>query len=375
MTGSAATPDTTRSTTRRPVELAWFSALCDDDYEYLGVPDDALRSSWPHCRDITLAAERGGFDTILLPSGYALGIDSVAFAAGIAPQLERMGLLLAVRSGEMWVPQLARQLATIDQMLGGRLAVNVISSDRPGESLPSEARYARTLEEMTALRALLDGDAVDQHGDHVQLAVDPPRARTVSGSAPPFYFGGLSEPAREVAAAAADVYLMWPDTMPTVAATIEDLRSRAARHGRELRFGYRVHVIVRETEAEARAAAARLVSRLDDEEGRRIRERSLDSASAGVRRQAELRDAAGDEGFVEEHLWTGIGRARSGCGAAIVGDPDQVRAKLEAYRDLGIETFILSGYPHRDECELFSRYVLPHVDHAPLRFPNGAPAA
>src|SRR5690606_38964253 len=99
----------------RPVEVAWFAALCDDDYEYLGVPDPELRSSWAHCRDITLAAERGGFDTILLPSGYALGIDSVAFAAGIAPRLERLGLLLAVRCGEMWVPQLARQLATIDQ--------------------------------------------------------------------------------------------------------------------------------------------------------------------------------------------------------------------------------------------------------------------
>jgi len=350
----------------RPVEVAWFAALCDDDYEYLGVPDPELRSSWAHCRDITLAAERGGFDTILLPSGYALGIDSVAFAAGIAPRLERLGLLLAVRCGEMWVPQLARQLATIDQMLGGRLAVNIISSDRPGESLPSAERYARTLEEMTALRTLLSGAALDQHGEHVDLTVEPPRVRTVSGGPPLFYFGGLSEHAREVAAAAADVYLMWPDTMPAVAATVEDLRARAERHGRRLRFGYRVHVIVRETESDARAAAARLVSRLDDEEGRRIRERSLDSASAGVRRQAELREAAGDEGYVEDHLWTGVGRARSGCGAAIVGDPDQVLAKLLAYRDLGIDTFILSGYPHREECELFSRYVLPHLDHAPL---------
>ena len=131
-------------------------------------------------------------------------------------------------------------------------------------------------------------------------------------------------------------------------AEVEDLRARATRHGRTLRFGYRVHVIVRETEAEARAAAAHLVAALDDEEGRRIRERSLDSGSAGVRRQAELRDAATDDGFVEDHLWTGIGRARSGCGAAIVGDPDQVLAKLGAYRDLGIEAFILSGYPHRD---------------------------
>jgi len=127
-------------------------------------------------------------------------------------------------------------------------------------------------------------------------------------------------------------------------------------------------VIVRETESEARAAAARLVSRLDPAEGDAIRRRSLDHASAGVRRQAEVREAADDEGYVEESLWTGIGRARSGCGAALVGDPDQVLAKLRAYEALGIEAFILSGYPHATECDLFARHVLPHLDHAPLAF-------
>jgi alkanesulfonate monooxygenase len=144
------------------------------------------------------------------------------------------------------------------------------------------------------------------------------------------------------------------------------MRARAARYDRTLRFGYRVHVIVRDTEAEARAAGAPLVSRLDEGAGDAIRARSLDSASEGVRRQAELRDSAGDEGYVEDHLWTGIGRARSGCGAAIVGDPDQVRAKLERYVELGIDAFILSGYPHLDECERFGRLVLPHLDHGPL---------
>jgi len=100
-----------------PVEVAWFGALCDDDYQYLGVPDPALASSWEHCRDITLAADRNGFDNILLPSGYTLGIDATAFAAGMAPLTERMRLLLAVRMGELWLPQLARQIATIDRML------------------------------------------------------------------------------------------------------------------------------------------------------------------------------------------------------------------------------------------------------------------
>ena len=348
-----------------PCEISWFSALCDDDYEFLGVPDAALKSSWEHCRDIVMQAETVGYDNILLPSGYALGIDTTAFAAGIAPMLKRLRLLMAVRIGESWPPQLARQIATIDRMLGGRLAINIISSDLPGEKLESAPRYARTVEAMHILRTLLDGKPLDHDGDFWKLKVDPPRVTTLSGTCPALYFGGLSEAARDAAATNADVYLMWPDTMEAVRAIVADLRSRAAKHGRTLRFGYRVHVVVRETEAEARAAADRLLSKLDDAEGRAIRERSLDSQSAGVRRQAELREGS-DDGYAEANLWTGIGRARSGCGAAIVGDPDQVLAKLNAYRAEGIDAFILSGYPHAAEADLFARQVLPRIEHGPL---------
>ena len=346
-------------------EVSWFSALCDDDYEFLGVPDPRLQSTWEHCRDIVLQAETGGYDNILLPSGYALGLDTTAFAAAIAPMLRRLALLMAVRVGESWPPQLARQIATIDHMLGGRLAINIISSDLPGEKLESAPRYARTVEAMHILRTLLDGKPLDHDGSFWKLKVDPPRIGTMSGRCPALYFGGLSEAAREAAATNADVYLMWPDTMDGVRAIIADLRARAARQGRTLRFGYRVHVVVRETEAEARAAADRLLSKLDDAEGRAIRERSLDSQSAGVRRQAELREGS-DDGYAEANLWTGIGRARSGCGAAIVGDPDQVLAKLNAYRAEGIDAFILSGYPHAAEADLFARHVLPRIEHAPL---------
>jgi alkanesulfonate monooxygenase len=127
-------------------EVSWFAALCDDDYEYLGVPDRALLSSWEHCRGIALAAEEAGYDNLLLPSGYAMGIDSVAFAAGIAPLLRRMRLLVAVRMGEMWPPQLARQLASIDQMLGGRLTINIISSALPGQTLDSSPLPCRWAE-------------------------------------------------------------------------------------------------------------------------------------------------------------------------------------------------------------------------------------
>ena len=140
---------------RKPVEVSWFSALCDDDYEFLGVPDPMLASSWEHCRNIVLAAEKGGFDNILLPSGYALGLDTTAFASAIAALTTRIKLLMAVRVGESWPPQLARQIATLDQISGGRLNVNIISSDLPGDKMDSEPRYRRTVEAMKILKTLL----------------------------------------------------------------------------------------------------------------------------------------------------------------------------------------------------------------------------
>ena len=342
----------------QPVEVAWFGALCDDDYEFLGVPEAHRASSWSHCSDIVQAADRNGFDNVLLPSGYDLGIDSTAFAAAIATHTDNIHLLLAVRIGEMWLPQLARQLASIDQFANGRLTINIISSDMPGETLTSGPRYQRTREWMRGLRSLLSGEALEMQGDFVDLSVTPPRAATLNGQCPPLYFGGFSEDAKDVAASEADVFLTWPDTVASVSSTVEEMQNRAAAYDRELICGLRTHVIVRETEDDARAAADRLISRLDDEAGAAIRGKSLDSASVGVQRQAALRESATDDGYAEDHLWTGIGRARSGAGAAIVGDPDQVLAKLQAYEEAGIRAFILSGYPHRDECDLFCLNLL-----------------
>ena len=351
----------------RPVEVAWFGALCDDDYEFLGVPEDHRVSSWTHCSDIVRAADRNGFDNVLLPSGYGLGIDSTAFAAAIATHTDNIHLLLAVRTGEMWLPQLARQLASIDQFANGRLTINIISSDMPGETLASGPRYQRTCEWMRGLRSLLSGEALEMQGDFIDLSVTPPRAATLNGQCPPLYFGGFSEDAKDVAASEADVFLTWPDTVASVSSTVEEMQNRAAAYDRELICGLRTHVIVRETEGDARAAADRLISRLDDEAGAAIRGKSLDSASVGVQRQAALRESATDDGYAEDHLWTGIGRARSGAGAAIVGDPDQVLAKLQAYEEAGIEAFILSGYPHREECDLFAEHVLPRMNHSALK--------
>ncbi len=352
---------------RSPVEISWFGALCDDDYEFLGVPDPALISSWDHCRDIVQNADRNGFDNILLPSGYQLGIDSTAFASAIATHTEQIHLLLAVRVGEMWLPQLARQLATIDQLASGRLTINIISSDLPGQALESEPRYRRTVEHMHGLRALLNGERLEVSGEFAAFDLDPPRIATVDPGCPPMYFGGFSEAAKACAAEAADVFLTWPDTVTSVAETIDDMRSRADGFGRTLGYGLRAHMIVRETEAEARLAANRLIARLDAGVGAAIKGRSLDTQSVGVSRQNELRAGADDDGYVEANLWTGVGRARSGAGAAIVGDPEQVVAKLRAYQDVGVDAFILSGYTHIEECDLVAEHVLPNIEHSALR--------
>jgi len=141
---------------------------------------------------------------------------------------------------------------------------------------------------------------------------------------------------------------------------MQTMSEKAAAYGRKIDFGFRAHVIVRETEVEACAAADRLISKLDLEKGQEIKNRSLDTQSAGVKRQDELRAQSKDL-YIEPHLWSGIGLARSGCASAIVGDPDQVIAKLNRYMDMGMRSFILSGYPHLEECDLFAKHVLPHL--------------
>ncbi len=352
------------------MEIAWFGALCDDDYEFLGVPDPALKSSWDHCRSIVQTADRLGFDNVLLPSGYELGVDTTTFAAAIATHTDQINLLVAVRMGETWLPQLAKQMASIDQMANGRLTINIISSDMPGEKLDSAPRYRRTREWMQVLRSLLDGESVDFHGEFVDLTIDPARIRTVSGACPPFYFGGFSDDAKDVAAREADVFLTWPDTVSAVGDTVREMQDRAATCDRSLLIGLRSHVIVRETEVDAKAAADRLISQLDEETGAAIRGKSLDAASVGVQRQAALRDEADESGYAEPNLWTGIGKARSGAGAAIVGDPDQVVEKLEAYAAAGVTAFILSGYTHVAEAERFAEMVLPRLDHGKILVPR-----
>jgi alkanesulfonate monooxygenase len=361
-------------------EIAWFAALCSDDHAQLGVPDPSLRSSWAHCRDIALTAEAQGFRNILCPSSYQVGQDTLSFVAGMAPLTERMNFLAAIRCGELHPIMLARTVATLDHMLEGRLTLNVISSDFPGESAPSEVRYRRSAEVVEILRQAWSRETIDFEGEHYRfhgLTTDPAKPYQTGG--PLLYFGGYSPPALDLCARFCDVYLMWPEPKETIAERMRAVHARAAEHGRTLDYGLRVHVIVRDTEAEARDYAEHLVAALDDELGRLIRERALDAGSLGVAHQARARELADAHGYVEPHLWTGIGRARSGCGAALVGSADQVLSELEAYRRMGVRAFILSGYPHLDEARHFGRLVMPHLETASLpqaygRVPAGTPA-
>ena len=343
-------------------EVSWFSALCSDDYEFLGIPDGKLRSSWAHCSAIVQEAEAQGFRNILCPSSYQVGQDTLSFVAGCAPITSDINMLAAVRCGEMQPIMLARTIATLDHMLNGRLTVNIISSDFPGEKADSSFRYQRSREVVEILKQAWTQDEINYQGQVYNfqgLTTDPVRPYQSGG--PLLYFGGYSPDALELCGQHCDVYLMWPEPKDQLAERMKAVHAVADRYGRTLDYGLRVHVIVRDTEQEAREYAQHIVSKLDDEAGSAIRERALDSGSLGVSHQAKNRDLADMEGFIEPHLWTGVGRARSGCGAAIVGSTDQVLSELEAYQKMGIRAFILSGYPHIDECRHFGTKVLPQM--------------
>lgn len=351
-----------KSSDLEAAEISWFSALCSDDYAKLGVPETALKSSWEHCRDILLEAEAQGFRNILCPSSYQIGQDTLSFVAGCAPLTERINMLAAIRCGEMQPIMLARTVATLDHMLKGRLTLNIISSDFPGEVADSQFRYQRSKEVVEILKQAWTCERIDYQGDIYKFQNVPTGpARPYQTGGPLLYFGGYSPQALELCGQHCDVYLMWPEPRENLADRMKAVHAVAEQHDRLLDYGLRVHVIVRDTEAEAREYAQHLVSELDDEYGRLIRERAHDSISLGVAHQARARELADKYGYIEPHLWTGIGRARSGCGAALVGSTDQVASQLEAYQTMGIRAFILSGYPHIDECRSFGKRVLPQM--------------
>lgn len=361
-------------------EVAWFAPLCSDDYAHLGVPEGAYRSSWENTYAIAKAADKLGYRNILCPSSYQVGQDTLSFVAAMASLTQRINFLAAVRCGEMQPIMLARTVATLDHMLKGRLILNIISSDFPGETASNEYRYRRSWEVVEVLKQAWTRDEINFEGEIYNfkgLSTDPVRPYQIGG--PLLYFGGYSPQAVDLCAAHCDVYLMWPEKEDEIAQRMKVVHERAQHYGRTIDYGLRVHMIVRDTELEAREYAEELVSQLDDEKGRQIRERALDAKNYGVSLQAKNLAMADDDGYIEPHMWTGIGRARSGCGAALVGSVDQVLSKIERYQKMGIRAFIFSGYPHRKECDIFGTKVLPQLKTCSMpevygRMPAGIPA-
>ena len=346
-------------------EVSWFAPLCNGDDEFLGHHDIRYKSDWSNTSNVLLTADRLGYRNILCPSSYQVGQDTLTFASAIAPLTSQINLLAAVRCGEVHPPMLGRTIATLDHILKGRLTINIISSDLPGTKMESAARYQRSREVIEILKQGWTQDHIDFKGEfyNIQLSTTDPVKPYQQNGGPLLYFGGYSPAAVDLCAEHCDVYLMWPETEERLQELMQNMSDKAAGYGRKVDFGLRIHVIVRETEEEARAAASELMKyiELDEAKGTEIRERALDAKSYGVARQAEMRALAQDDGFAEPNLWTGIGRARSGCGGAIVGNPDQVLAKIHRYMDMGIRAFIFSGYPHASECKLFANYVLPKI--------------
>ena len=349
---------------KNDVEISWFAPICDGDDDILGSRNPKYKSTWENTSKIIKTADDLGYTNVLCPSSYQVGQDTLTFVSAMAPLTSQINFLAAIRCGEIHPPMLARTLATLDHILKGRLTVNIISSDLPGNKLESSRRYARSREVIEILKQAWTKDQIDFSGEYykIKLPSDPVKPYQQNGG-PLLYFGGYSPDGVDLCAEHCDVYLMWPDTEEKIISLMSNMKIKALGYNRTVQFGLRVHVIVRETEQEARDYASKLISNLDLDLGEDIRNRAQDSKSLGVAMQSKLRSKSDKDFYVESNLWTGIGLARSGCGAAIVGDPDQVYNKLKRYMDLGIKSFILSGYPHQNECEMFAKYVLPRFNN------------
>ncbi|QFQ89261.1 FMNH2-dependent alkanesulfonate monooxygenase [Paracoccus kondratievae] len=344
-------------------EIFWFLPTSGDT-RYLGTSDFGRPPTSAYLRDIGTTVDRLGYDGMLIPTGASC-LDPWVVAAALAPVTQRVKLLVALRTSISGPTVAARQAAALDEALGGRLLLNVVPGGDPrelaadGAFFSHDGRYENADEFLTVWKRLMEGETVDFHGRHVRVEGARNFHPGPQKPWPPLYFGGSSEAAHELAGKHVDAYLTWGEPPAAVAEKIADVRARAAKHGRKVRFGIRLHAIVRETEAEAWAAADRLISRLTDEDIARAQANYAKMDSVGQRRMAALHGGRRDKLEIAPNLWAGVGLVRGGAGTALVGDPGTVAARMQEYQDLGIETFVMSGYPHLEEAIRFAELVFP----------------
>ncbi|MFQ3556441.1 LLM class flavin-dependent oxidoreductase [Streptomyces gramineus] len=313
---------------------------------------------------IAKAAEDLGFVGALTPTG-AWCEDAWLTTAMVSRHTERLKFLVAFRPGSV-SPTLAAQMAsTFQRQSGGRLLLNVVTGGESheqrayGDFLDKDARYRRTGEFLDIVRQLWEGKTVDLEGEH--LRVEDAKLARVPDPVPEVYFGGSSPAAGRVAARFVDVYLTWGEPPAQVAEKIAWIRGLAAEQGRTLRFGIRLHVITRDTSEQAWAEANRLLDGFDPETVRSVQAGLARSESAGQQRMLALHGGRRDALEIHPNLWAGIGLVRGGAGTALVGSHEEVAARIKEYAALGIDEFVLSGYPHLEEAYWFGEGVLPRL--------------
>lgn len=351
------------------LNIFWFIPTHGDS-RYLGTTHGAREVNYDYLKQIAVAADTQGFDGVLLPTGRSCE-DAWVVASSLIGATSKLKFLVAIRPG-LSSPGLAvRMAATFDRLSKGRLLINIVTGGDQGELeadgvfADHEKRYEITDEFLRVWRASLAGEGGDAgydfEGEHITVKGAKTLYPAIQKPYPPLYFGGSSEPAHELAAEQVDVYLTWGEPPAAVAAKIADMRERAARHGRTLRFGIRLHVIVRETNDEAWKAADDLIRYVDDEVIARAQKAFAKMDSVGQQRMIALHGGKRDKLEVSPNLWAGVGLVRGGAGTALVGDPETVAARIKEYQALGIDTFIFSGYPHLEESYRFSELVFPLI--------------
>lgn len=354
--------------------ILWFLPTHGDGH-YLGTSHGAREVSLRYLARIAQAADDLGYFGVLLPTGRSCE-DSWIVASALAPLTERLRFLVAVRPGLLQPAVAARMTATLDRISNGRLLVNVVTGGDPVENkgdgffATHAERYEITGEFLDIYTRLLKGEDVEASGRHLSIEGGKLLYPTVQKPYPPLYFGGSSPAAHDVAARTVDKYLTWGEPPADVAAKIADIRARASALGRTVSFGIRLHVIVRETNAEAWAAAEKLIAYIDDDTIAQAQSVFARMDSVGQQRMSRLHGGRRDQLEVSPNLWAGVGLVRGGAGTALVGDPETVAARMKEYMALGIDSFILSGYPHLEEAYRFAELVFPLL---PLATTTGRP--
>lgn len=347
------------------MNIFWFLPTHGDGH-YLGTAKGARNVDLGYLQQVAQAADRLGYEGVLIPTGRSCE-DPWSVAAAMVPVTQRLKFLVALRPGVTSPTYAARQAATLDRLSNGRLLLNVVTGGDPQEAagdglfLPHAERYAAADEFLRIWRRVMAGETVDYKGKYLQVEGARLLFPPVQQPHPPLYFGGSSQPAHELAAEHVDLYLTWGEPPALVAEKIADVRERAARRGRTVRFGIRLHVIVRETEVQAWQAANKLISHLDDETIARAQAAFARFDSEGQRRMAALHGGKRENLEVSPNLWAGVGLVRGGAGTALVGDPVTVAERMKEYQALGIETFVLSGYPHLEEAYRTAELLFPHL--------------